>query len=40
MVRRTNLRWLGMLACFASTMIVAGLAGLLCFAVLAAAGGR
>jgi len=34
------MRWLGLAACFVSTLVVSGLAGLVFSAAIAAAGGR
>jgi hypothetical protein len=40
MAKRRDMRWLGLAACFVSTLVVSGLAGLVFSAAIAAAGGR
>ncbi len=40
MARQRNMRWMGLVACFVSTLVVMGLLGLVFSAAIAAAGGH
>jgi hypothetical protein len=40
MTKQRNMRWLGVAACFLSTLLVSGLAGLVFSVAIAAAGGH